>query len=288
MIKTYYQMTKPGIIYGNLLTVAAGFFLASSRVGHINIWLLFATMLGVSFVIGAACVFNNFIDRDIDKLMTRTEKRALASGSVSGASALGFASVLGFAGMLLLGKFTNWLTVSVGVVAFIDYVVLYGWSKRHSIYGTIVGSVAGAAPIVAGYTAVTSHIDAGAILLFLIMLTWQMPHFYAIAIFRLDDYSNALIPVLPAVKGIQTTKIQIICYVIAFTIANALLVLFGYTGYIYLGVMSIVGLTWLFVGLVGIKLTGPAATAWARKMFFFSLIVVLVFSISVSLGGWLV
>ncbi|MDE2589744.1 MAG: heme o synthase, partial [Patescibacteria group bacterium] len=198
-IKTYYLLTKPGIIYGNTITTVAGFLLASQ--GKIYFGLFMATLFGVSFVIASACVINNYLDRKIDKKMARTQKRALVTHAISPSHALVFATILGILGFLDLVVFTNGITFMIGLIGYIDYIVLYGLSKRKSIYGTLVGSISGATPIAAGYTAVTNRFDIAALLLFLIMVFWQMPHFYAIAIYRLKDYVAAGIPVLPAKKS---------------------------------------------------------------------------------------
>jgi protoheme IX farnesyltransferase len=284
MFKTYYSLTKPGIIYGNILTAAAGFLLASRW--HIDFSLLFGLIVGTSLVIGSACVFNNVIDRGIDIKMARTKKRALVSGAVTPRSALVYATVLGLIGFTTLIALTNWLTVVVGIVAFVDYVVLYGLSKRRSVYGTIVGSISGAAPIVAGYTAVTDRFDRAALLLFLILVFWQMPHFYAIAMYRLKDYTAANIPVLPRVSGMKNTKIQIMAYIVAFAAACTLLTVFGYTGVIFLIVMLVISAAWLWQGYAGF--TTREDTAWARKMFFYSLIVMVTLSVMLSVGSVLV
>jgi len=221
MIKDYYSLTKPGIIFGNAIPAVAGFFLASK--GHPNAGLFIAMLVGISFVIASACVFNNYIDRDIDKFMARTKKRALPTGIISGRNALLYAIVLGVIGFSLLLFYTNLLTTFVGFVGFFVYIVLYGISKRRSVYGTIVGSIAGAVPPVVGYVAVTNNFDMGALLLFLILVIWQMPHFYAIAIFREDDYAAASIPVLPIKQGIKATKIHMVLYIAAFLIATVML-----------------------------------------------------------------
>lgn len=281
MFRTYVQLTKPGIIIGNIITAAAGFLLASK--GHVNLPLLVATLVGTSLVIGSACVFNNVIDRNIDRVMARTKKRALAMGVVNPRAALIYAVILGLVGFAILTAYTNRLVVLVGLAAMIDYVIAYGYWKRKSVYGTLVGSLSGAAPIVAGYLAVTERIDAGAIILFLIMVVWQMPHFYAIALRRLSDYAAAGMPVLPAIKGARRTKIQIIIYVAAFILAVSATTIFGYTGYIYLVVMVAAGLVWLVVGTRGLKAEDD--TEWARRMFVISLVVVMLFSVMLPLGG---
>ena len=280
MFKTYYSLTKPGIIYGNVLTAAAGFLLAAK--GHVDLWLLVATLIGTSLVIATACVSNNYIDRGIDKKMARTKKRALVQGTVPAHSAIMFAALLGVVGFLVLILFTNMLVVGVGLVAFIDYVVLYGIAKRRSVHGTIVGSISGAAPVVAGYVAVTNRLDLGALIVFLILVLWQMPHFYAIALYRLKDYAAAGIPVLPREKGSKVTKLEILLYIAAFTVACALLTVFGYAGWTYLAVVIALGLLWLWLGLQGFKTTSNEQ--WARKVFLFSLIVILLLSLMLAVG----
>jgi len=280
LLKTYYHLTKPGIIYGNALTATAGFLLASK--GHVKVWLLIATIMGTSLVIASACVFNNYIDRGIDKKMARTNKRALVSGLVTGQNAVIYATLLGVAGFLILAVYVNLLVVGIGLAALLDYVVLYGIAKRRSVHGTLVGSVAGAAPVVAGYCAVTDRLDGGALILFLILAVWQMPHFYAIAMYRFDDYSAAGLPVLPNKKGMKNAKLQILLYITAFIIATVLLTVFGYTGYTSLVVMALLGVAWLWLGMQGFKASDDKL--WARKMFFFSLVIILSLSIMMSVG----
>ena len=164
-IRAYYSLTKPGVLYGNVITAAAGFFLASGR--HIDWWLFLALLVGTTLVIGSACVINNYFDQDIDSLMERTKKRAIVSGQVPARSALVFGIILGILGMMILVAYTNWLVVAIGVIGFIDYVVLYGMlSKRMSVHGTLVGSISGAMPILAGYVGAAGVIDLGAILVF--------------------------------------------------------------------------------------------------------------------------
>lgn len=267
-LKAYYWLTKPGIVYGNLLAVGAGFFIASHK--HIDLTLLVWTAVSIALVIASACAFNNYIDRDIDKRMKRTSWRALAKGEISGRSALIFAALLGLAGFTVLGVFCNGLTFVVGVIAFIDYVVFYGWSKRHTWHGTLVGSVSGSAPLVAGYTSATGRFDAGALLLFILMCSWQMPHFYAIAIRRLTDYKRAGIPVLPAVKGIRATKLQIMVYVAAFTVSGLLLYLTDYGGVVYAVFICLYAAGWLVLGAKGFNTSSDRQ--WAKNMFLYSLL----------------
>lgn len=281
IVKTYYQLTKPGIVYGNDLSAVAGFLLAAK--GHIHLLLFVATMIGISLVIGSACVFNNYIDRDLDKKMKRTKNRAFAAGEISARSGLIYGAVLGVLGFFLLALFTNWLTVIIGLIGYVDYIVFYGIGKRKSIYGTIIGSISGSMPIVAGYTAVTNRFDLGAFLLFLILTFWQMPHFYAIAVYRLKDYAAAGLPVLPVKKGIPETKVHMLLYVLAFVISTLLLSVFRFTGVVYTAAIGALGVSWIWLSMQGFKTVH--VEKWARKMFFFSLIALMVISVLLSLSA---
>ena len=282
MLKEYYYLTKPGIIYGNAITTTAGFFLASK--GDFDFGLFLATLAGISLVIASGCVFNNYIDREIDAKMERTKNRALVKGTIPGGSAIIFGIILGILGFSILAKYTNLLTVEVALVGIFAYVVLYGIAKRRTVWGTVVGSISGAVPPVVGYCAVSNSLDLGAILLFLILVCWQMPHFYAIAIYRLDDYTRALIPVLPYKKGIGVTKMYMLFYVIAFTVAASLLTFYGYTGYIYLVVALVLSLTWLWFCIKGLR-ANVDSKLWAKKMFRFSLVVLTILSIMIIIDG---
>ncbi|WGD38193.1 heme o synthase [Lysinibacter sp. HNR] len=277
----YYSLTKPGVLYGNVLTAAAGFLLASA--GHFNPLLFLALSIGTTLVIASACVLNNILDRDIDSVMERTKKRVTVSGAISARNAALFCIILGLSGLSILMAWTNWLVVTVGVGGYVVYVVLYGMlSKRLSIHGTLVGSISGAAPILAGYVAVTGSIDAGAILVFLMIFLWQMPEFYSIAIYRHDEYARAGVPVISVVRGIKNTKNQILIYTIAFVVSTLLLPVFGYVGVVYTIVMGLLGAYWIWLGILGIRATDD--NSWARKMFRFSLVIVLALCLMLALG----
>jgi heme o synthase len=282
-IKTYYQLTKPGIIYGNLMFAVAGFLLAAK--GHIQIWRLIAMLAGLGLVIGAACVFNNVIDRGIDSRMARTKKRALAAKTVLVRSALIYGTILGLAGFGLTVAYTNWLTTILEAAAFVIYVGVYAVAKRKTVEGTIIGSLAGSAPPVVGYCAVTNHLDSGALLLFLILTFWQMPHFYAIATYRIKDYAAAGLPVLTVKRGIKPAKYQIAGYIVGFIAACVMLSVFGYTGYSYLVVMLALGLAWLRLALKGF--TASDDNKWAKQVFLFSLLITVCFSLLLALNAWL-
>lgn len=283
-LRTYYSLTKPGIIRGNLLTTATGFLLASKLHPH---WpLLAATLGGTALVIASACVCNNYLDRGIDAKMERTKKRALVNSEVTSRQALTYAAVLGILGIVLLAYFTNYLTVTLGLIGFFGYVIAYGYWKRRSVYGTHVGCIPGAVPPVAGYCAVTNHLDTAAIILFFTLIFWQLAHFFAIAIYRRDDYAKARIPVIAVQKGMRNTKYQILFYIAAFTASATMLTIYDYAGYIYAVAATALGLAWLVLGLrMGLRnLTAVDDRNWGRAMFLASLGVITVLCIAIPLG----
>lgn len=284
-IKMYYRLVKPGIVYSNAIATMAGFFMAYAQLGRFELSVFLGVVIGTSFVIASACVLNNYIDRHIDKKMKRTSKRATAAGKVSRRSVLIYTTILGLIGFAILALLTNLLTVALGGFAYVSYIVLYGIGKRKTVHGTLVGAIAGGLPPVAGYAALTNQLDMAALLLFLVLVAWQMPHFYAIAMRRKDEYASADIPVLPVVKGLHATKVQIVWYVVLFIAVNILFTVFGYTGYIYLGIMSIVGFIWLYKGLRGFRTESDEK--WALKMFLFSLAVLLTLCVMLAVGGLL-
>lgn len=283
-VRQYYKLTKPGVLYANALSSSAGFLFASR--GQIDLALFAWLTIGMTLVIASACVLNNYLDQDIDKLMTRTKKRPLIQGTVSGTGAVVFSIVLGLLGVGALALATDLLVTTIAIVGFITYVVLYGmWSKRQSVHGTLVGSVSGAIPILAGYVAAAGMIDAGAVLVFLVLFFWQMPEFYSIAIYRREEYKKAGVPIISVVRGVSRTKKEIFAYTIAFVLSTLLIPVFGYAGYVYIITMTLLGVYWIWLGAIGLK--AKDSEKWARTMFHFSLIILLVFCFLISVEALL-
>jgi protoheme IX farnesyltransferase len=285
MPRDFITLTKPGIIGGNIISVMGGFFLAAR--GEFDPLLFLATLVGLALVIASGCAFNNVIDRDIDAVMQRTRNRPLVQGRVTPAATLWFASALGIAGFGLLALGTNVLTVGLAAFGFAIYVGAYSlYMKRHSEYGTLVGSLSGAVPPVVGYCAVTGRFDAGALTLLIIFCLWQMPHSYAIAIFRRKDYQAASIPVLPVVKGIETAKHYILGYILAFVVATLTLSLAGYAGIGYFVVALVMGIYWTYLGLEGYRAQDDER--WAKRVFGFSILTITTLSLVMSLDASLI
>jgi protoheme IX farnesyltransferase len=279
-VKTYYWLAKPNMVYGNLFTTLGGFLFASQ--GHWYIGLLVATLCGTGLIIGSACVFNNYFDREIDSQMERTKNRALVKGLVSKRAAILYGVILGLIGFVVLALGTNYPTVMIGTLGFLVYIFWYTPSKHKSIYSTLIGTISGATPIVAGYIAVTNKFDLAAFILFLIMIFWQMVHFYSIGIYRHDEYKAASIPILPVLKGVKAAKRHIIFYLALYIAAVEMLYIYGYVGRIYFAVMSLLALNWLSIYIKGLRQTTDEKK-WARKMFLYSLVVLMTFSVLIAL-----
>ena len=271
MIKDYINLTKPGIIAGNLVTAASGFFLGS-KLEFSSTRFIFM-LCGLCLIIASGCVFNNYKDRFIDQKMERTKARALCLNAISMESALKFGWVLLGVSILCLSLFTTSLALYTALIGFVVYVNIYTPLKTRSEHGTLVGSIAGAIPPVVGYTAASGTLDVGAMILFLIVTFWQMPHFYAIAIYRSNDYEKASIPVLPLVRGFEKTQKQMFIYTLLYTIAALLPYFNKMTGMSYLIVTLILNTIWLGFAFMGFKT--QTMVKWAKTMFFLSLIVVM-------------
>lgn len=287
-VRAYYSLTKPHVTYGNVITTVAGFLLAASIERAFHTGLFLATTAGTTLVVAAACVLNNYLDQDIDRIMERTKTRAIVRGAVAGWRAVIFSAVLGVVGTVMLALWVNSLVVIIGLVGFVTYVWLYGvLSKRRSIHGTLVGSISGALPIVAGYCAVVNRIDRAAVLLFLCLFFWQFLEFYSISIYRRKEYKAAHVPVMSVVKGVRLTKIQIFVYTILFAITTVLLSVLGYTGWIYGVTMIVLNLYLIWLGKRGLALPDTKSDDWARKMFHMGLTGLLIFSCALSVGALL-
>ncbi len=279
-IKNYLLVAKPGIIFGNLISAAAGFFLASK--GRVDDVALPATLIGISLVVASGCVFNNCVDRKIDRKMLRTCNRPLARRLISLKIALAYATILGIAGIVLLWAATNLLAVVIVLAGLVIYVGVYSlYLKRHSVYSALIGSLAGATPPLAGYCAVTGRFDLGAVILLSIFSLWQMPHCYAIGIFRLDDYTAAALPVLPVKQGTAAAQKHMVGYILAFTTATLMLTFGGYTGYRTFAVATGLGLAWLYLACSGCK--AKDKRLWAKKLFIFSILTIFILSVMMSI-----
>jgi len=192
----YLTLTKPGIVVSNTLVAAAAFVFASRLYAGFIDWSKFTLLLaGLACIVGSACVFNNVADRALDARMARTAARAVAAGKISPFAANMFGSALLLAGVVLLLR-VNFLALGAALGGFVVYVFMYTPLKPRSAGALFVGAVAGAMPPAVGYAAAAQTLDLWALGLFAFMYLWQLPHFWAIARYRFDDYKNAGVPLL--------------------------------------------------------------------------------------------
>ena len=209
--RDYLELTKPRVVVLMLITSLVGMFLAT-RAGVAWPVLVFGN-LGIGLCAGAAAAVNHVVDRRIDSIMARTHKRPVTAGRLSPAAALAFALLLAVTGMALLLAFTNELAAWLTLASLLGYAVLYtGFLKRATPQNIVIGGLAGAAPPLLGWVAVTGHISAEPLLLVLIIFAWTPPHFWALAIHRKEEYAKADIPMLPVTHGEHYTKVHILLY----------------------------------------------------------------------------
>jgi protoheme IX farnesyltransferase len=278
-LKNYLLVAKPGIVLGNLISAAGGFLLASK--GCLHGGLLPATMLGISLSVAGGCVFNTFIARDLDRKMTRTRNRVLARGLISPSGAVVYAALLALAGLALLFAATNRLCAAIVLAGLGIYVVVYSLGlKRRSVHAPLVGSLAGAAPPLAGYCAVTGRFDTGALILMAVFALWQVPHADAVAIFHRADFALAGIPVLAVKRGVAAARRHIVMYIPALMSATLMLTAGGYTGYGFLAVAAAVNLSWLAVAYRGGR---TDEQRWAKRLFIVSILSITALSVMMAI-----
>jgi len=252
----YLELTKPKVVALITFTAIVGTLLASPGVPPWDA-LLFGN-LGIALAAACAATLNHVLDRRIDAQMTRTRSRPLPMGRLSERNALIFAAVLGVAAMSVLAFLVNLLTAALTFLSLIGYAVIYTlWLKRATSQNIVIGGAAGAAPPVLGWTAVTGHVDADALLLFLIIFAWTPPHFWALAIARRDDYARAGIPMLPVTHGIAYTRLQVLLYTVLLTVVTLLPYLTRMSGLLYLCAALVLNGFFLYYALA-LKITRRA------------------------------
>ncbi|AZF52607.1 Heme O synthase, protoheme IX farnesyltransferase COX10-CtaB [Pseudomonas sp. R4-34-07] len=270
------QLTKPGIIFGNLASVLGGYFLAGS--GHLaNPAHLLATLLGTALVIGCGCVINNCADRDIDRRMVRTCHRPLALRAISVPAAVSYAIALGVIGFGLLWAGSNMLACTLALVGLVVYAGVYTyWLKRRSHWATLIGSLSGAMPPVIGYCAVSGRFDATAMLLVVVFCCWQMPHSHAITVMRREDFRAARLPLL----SLPEAHRQIHAYMLAFLASTMALGVVAQMNAVYFALMLGFCGYWMALAASATRLTDPPG--WARRVFGCSILLVLVLNLSLA------
>ena len=247
--RDYLELTKPRVVVMMLLTSLVGMFLAT-RSGVPWTILVFGN-LGIGLCAGGAAAVNHVVDRRIDAVMARTHKRPLAEGRVSPLAALSFALLLSVSGLALLLVFTNALAAWLTLASLLGYAIIYtGFLKRATPQNIVIGGLAGAAPPLLGWVAITGLVTAEPLLLALIIFAWTPPHFWALAIHRKEEYAKAQIPMLPVTHGEHYTKVHILLYTFALLAVSLMPYVIHMSGLLYLGSALVLGarfLQWAWV-----------------------------------------
>ncbi len=253
--RDYLELTKPNVVALMILTTVIGMFLAVP--GMVPLDVLILGNLGIAVCAGAAAVVNHVVDRQIDTKMARTFNRPVAKGRVEPAQAMLFASVLGVVGMAILLIYINALTAWLTLASLVGYAVIYTlFLKRATPQNIVIGGLAGAAPPLLGWTAVTGEIHGHALLLVLIIFAWTPPHFWALAVHRKDEYAKADIPMLPVTHGEKYTKLHIFLYTLILLVISVLPFVTGMSGWLYLLGAVVLGfgfIYWAIVMMIGKK-----------------------------------
>jgi len=268
LLRQYLQVTKPRIVALIVFTAVIGMLLAVPGVPPLQEAI--AGTLGIWLASASAAAINHLIDQRIDKLMARTLHRPLATGALTPRQVLVFALTLGVLSMLILVLFDNLLTAVLTFCGLIGYAIIYtAFLKRATSQNIVIGGAAGAIPPVLGWSAVTGSVHAHALLLFLIVFIWTPPHFWALAIFRRDDYARAQIPMLPVTHGIAYTRWHVLFYTILLVVITVLPYLAGMSGLFYLGGALVLGGAFLWYA---VRLMNPPDDYYAMRVFNYSII----------------
>ena len=298
-LAAYWELTKPRVVALIVFTAIIGMFLAIEP-GEAWPWeRLVLGAIGIWLAAASAAAINHLLDQRIDVLMARTQHRPLATGSLRPAQVLGFALVLGALSMAILAWRVNVFTAALTFASLIGYAVVYtGYLKRATPQNIVIGGLAGAAPPAHGWAAVKGwpagvsfwglagaplHYDH-ALLLVLIIYVWTPPHFWALAIFRRDDYAKALIPMLPVVYGVTYTRWQILFYTVLLVVVTVLPYVAGMSGVFYLGGALVLGAVFLWYA---IRLLNPPSEWYAMQVFNYSIVYLMALFAFLLADHWL-
>lgn len=284
LLRSYYLLCKPNVVYMMLICALVGMLLAEDSVSSITT--IMVALLGIALCSGSAAAINQVIDRNADAAMTRTDQRPIPQGDLSAFHASSFALVIGVLGALILYFYINTLTMILTLASLIGYAFIYTvYLKRATPQNIVIGGLAGAAPPLLGWSAISNTIDPYALLLVLIIFVWTPPHFWALAIYRKDEYAKESIPMLPVTHGVAFTKLQIVLYTIILFIVSVLPYIVLMSGFVYL--ISAITLSSLFM-YYSIKLYFSDDDAVAMKTFNFSIYYIFLIFIALLCDHYLI
>ncbi|WP_444899403.1 heme o synthase [Microbulbifer sp. VAAC004] len=256
--RDYYELTKPRVVMLMILTSLIGMLLAVP--GMVPLEILILGNLGIALCAGSAAAINHLVDRYIDTKMARTSNRPVARGRVEPRKAILFSLFLGILGMAVLMVFVNVLTAWLTLISLIGYAVIYTMFLKHATpQNIVIGGLAGAAPPLLGWTAVTNEIHPHALLLVLIIFAWTPPHFWALAVHRKEDYARAKVPMLPVTHGVPYTNLHILLYTFILFAVSLLPFATAMLGWLYLLGAVVLGLGFIYWSLVMLRGRDPNA-----------------------------
>ena len=267
-IAQYWALTKPRVTQLAVFCAVIGMFLASPELPDWH--LLIAATVGIWLLAGAAFAVNCLVEREMDSRMARTARRPMARGEITVPQTLAFSGVIGGAGMWVLYNLVNPLTMWLTFATFVGYAVVYTVIlKPLTPQNIVIGGASGAMPPVLGWAAMTGDVGPEALILFLIIFLWTPPHFWALALYRVEDYRQSGLPMLPVTHGSEFTRLQILLYTLVLMAACLMPFAYGMSSWLYLGVALV-----LSVGFIAyaVALWRNYSDALARKTFRFSLI----------------
>jgi len=282
--RDYYELTKPNVVLLMLLTSVIGMFMAAD--GMVPLDILFWGNVGIALCAGSAAAVNHLVDQRIDSIMARTQNRPVATGKIPTSNAVVFALVLGVAGMSSLMVFVNQLTAWLTLASLLGYAVVYTlWLKRATPQNIVIGGLAGAAPPLLGWTAVTDSVDGHGLLLVMIIFAWTPPHFWALAIHRKDEYAKVDVPMLPVTHGIEYTRLHILLYTIIMFVVTLLPFATRMSGWLYLLGAVVLGIGFLYWAVVLMRGNNPKAP---METFKYSIIYLMALFLIMLLDHWFI
>jgi len=279
----YLELTKPRVVALIVFTAIIGMFLATPALPRWEKVVL--ASIGIWLAAGSAAALNHLLDRERDAVMVRTAARPLVTGELSPREVLIFALALGAASMVILAAFVNVLTAALTFASLIGYAVIYTvYLKRATPQNIVIGGAAGAAPPVLGWAAVTGEVHPYALLLFLIIFIWTPPHFWALAIFRRDDYSRAQVPMLPVTHGVEYTRWHVLYYTVLLLVVSLLPFVTGMTGLVYAAGALVLGIGFLWYA---IRLLNPPSERFAMDVFNYSIVYLMALFAFLLVDHWI-
>jgi protoheme IX farnesyltransferase len=269
-LRQYYELTKPRVVYLIVFCAVIGMFLAVPPAVGVPLGVLIAATVGIALVAGAAAAINCLVEQKLDAIMLRTRARPLPRGELTSAQTLAFSAVVGGAGLFMLYEWVNPLTMWLTLATFVGYAVIYTvLLKPNTPQNIVIGGASGAMPPVLGWAAVTGDVSADALILFLIIFTWTPPHFWALALYRTEEYRKAGLPMLPVTHGRRFTQLHVLLYTVILVATSFLPFVTGMAGWVYLVSAALLG--GVFLGYA-IRIYAAYTDAVARATFRYSIV----------------